>query len=143
MKPALSILVAAVFLAACVPAAATPTPGIPPALHPFAPQPGDSSLERGPVYLDSAEMLIMESFPVQIRLALTGSLPTPCHSLRVSVADPDPENRIAIEVYSLVDPNMVCVQVLAPFEAGIPLGSYPVGHYTVLINGQPAGEFDA
>ncbi len=137
-----AILVLAL-LAACTPGPATPTPEVPPLRHPWAPQPGDSSLERGPAYLDSTEMAALMSYPVQFVLVLKGNLPTPCHSLRVAASDPDPDNRIAIEVYSLIDPNQVCVQVLEPFEASVPLGSFPAGHYVLMINGEQAAEFDA
>jgi hypothetical protein len=150
MKKTIYPILALVLLAACAPAGATstpdeavPTPEVPPLRHPWAPQAGDSELLRGRVYIDSAELLVMESFPLQFTLRLTGSLPTPCHSLRVAVAEPDANNRIAVEAYSVVKLNMICTQVLEPFEAGVPLGSFPAGHYTVEINGEQAAEFDA
>jgi len=132
-------------LAACTPAgpAPTPTPELPPLIQPYAPRPGDSSLSRGNLYLDSAELLVLESYPVQINLVLQGNLPTPCHELRVSVTAPDNENRILVEAYSLSDPQAICMQVLQPFEASIPLGSFPAGHYSVWVNGEKIGEFDA
>jgi hypothetical protein len=143
MKSLIYAIFALVLLAACSPNAATPTPEVPPVRYPSAPQPGDSSLTRGPVYLDSTEIVAMMSFPVQFALTLQGNLPTPCHSLRVALSDPDAENRIAVEVYSLVDPQEVCVQMLEPFQATVPLGSFPAGHYIVEINGKQVAEFDA
>jgi hypothetical protein len=47
-----------------------------------------------------------------------------------------------VDVYSLVNPSQVCVQVLEPFEESIDLGTFPAGHYTVWVNGDIAGEFD-
>ena len=111
--------------------------------QPYAPQPGDAALTRGEVQLDSAEVLVMESFPVQIMLALSGSLPTPCNQLRVATNPPDNKNRILIEVYSVIETGQICVQVLEPFEANIGLGSFPAGHYTVWVNGEMVGEFDS
>ena len=113
-----------------------------PVLNPFAPQPGDAALTRGNVYINEASLIIRESFPPQISLTLAGDLPTPCNQLRAEIHPPDPQNKINVDVYSVVDPNQVCVQVLEPFEESIDLGTFPTGHYTVWVNGSMAGEFD-
>jgi hypothetical protein len=119
-----------------------PTAGAP-GSQPYAHQPGDEALERGEVFLDSSEVLVMESYPVQIMLTLKGSLPTPCHQLRIKTNPPDVKNRIQVEAYSVVDPAQICTQVLQPFEANLGLGSFPSGHYSVWVNGEMVGEFDA
>ena len=98
--------------------------------------------ERGGVYLDSLEIIQRESYPVQIALVLQGSLPTPCHELRTEVAQPDEQGRIVVDVYSLVDPDEVCIQVLQPFEETVELGSYTQGTFTVWVNGEMVGEVD-
>jgi len=116
---------------------ATPAPQL------WDPQPSDQALEQGPAYIEGAEVLVLESFPVQIMLNLSGSLPTPCHQLRLTVAKPDAQNQIAVEVYSVVDPGQICTQNLAPFDVAVPLGSFPSGDYTILVNGTPMGEFTA
>ena len=113
-----------------------------PVTNPLAPQPGDANLDRGTVFINEASLIIRESFPPQISLLLTGDLPTPCNQLRVAISPPDPENKILADVYSVVDPNQACVQVLEPFEGSIDLGTFPTGHYTVWVNGELAGEFD-
>jgi len=113
-----------------------------PILNPFAPQVGDTALTRGTVYLNKIDLPIRESFPPQVSLNLAGDLPTPCNQLRVDIAPPNQQNQIMVDVYSVVDPNQVCAQVLEPFEASIDLGTFPTGHYTVWVNGQKAGEFD-
>ena len=130
---------------ACAPVetSATPTPEFPPPPQPYVPQPGDDLMARGEFYLDNASLLIMESYPLQINLQVTGNLPTPCHHLRVTVAPPDQDGRINVEVFSVADPNALCAQVLEPVDTSIPLGSFPPGHYSVWVNGQLAGEFDA
>jgi hypothetical protein len=118
----------------------TPPNGLPPI---YAPRPGDDTLTRDGVYLDSTDLMVMESYPPQFMLMLKGNLPTPCHELRVVYHAPDEENRINLEVYSVADPNAVCVMMLQPFEQNINLGSFPSGHYTVWINGEQVAEFDA
>jgi len=109
----------------------------------YLPQRDDGKLTRGNVYIDRSELLIMESYPVQIALVLQGSLPTPCNQLRVIAKPPDEQNRIQVEVYSVIDPGQVCVQVLEPFETNIGLGSFPTGHYTLWVNAEQVGEFDS
>jgi hypothetical protein len=121
----------------------TPTPEKLPPIQEILPQKGDKLLDKGTFFLEEASLLLLESFPVQVNLLISGNLPTPCHKLRVSIAQADTENRIAIEVYTLVDPNIICIQVLDPLQTTIPLGSFPSGHYSVLVNGILAGEFDS
>lgn len=107
---------------------------------PWAPKPGDEALARGEAFVDKMDILTLESFPPQFMLSLAGSLPTPCHDLRVKVDEPNAQGEILVEVYSVVDPAAICIQVLEPFEQNIPLGSYASGEYPVLVNGEPAGE---
>lgn len=114
-----------------------------PVTNPFAPQPGDADLTRGNVFINEAGLIIRESFPPQISLTLAGDLPTPCNQLRAEINSPDAENKIVVDVYSVIDPNQVCVQVLEPFEESIDLGTFPTGHYTVWVNGEQVGEFDS
>jgi hypothetical protein len=109
----------------------------------FDPQPGDTKLDKGNVFIDSIDILVLESYPLQFNLILRGSLPTPCHQLRVEVQQPDAQNQIQISAYSVVDTTLMCIQVLKEFEITIPLGSFPTGHYTVWVNGEKAGELDS
>jgi len=138
-------------LVACTPTAtATPTPDLPMNTltpgpspeNPYQPRPGDIALQRGHAFVEDAGVSILTGSPAQIHLHLSGNLPDPCHELRIAVSAPDPQNEIAVEVYSLVDPSMICIQVLKPFTADMTLGSYPAGHYTVTVNGEPAGKID-
>jgi len=113
-----------------------------PPVNPLAPKPGDIKLTRGNVFIQEFGLLIRESFPPQVSLSFSGELPTPCHELRAVINPPDAENKIMLDAYSVVDPDMMCTQVLKPFEESINIGTYPSGHYTVWINGEMAGEFD-
>ncbi|MBN1148724.1 MAG: hypothetical protein JXA78_15800 [Anaerolineales bacterium] len=116
-----------------------PAPGEP---APWIPAPGDQLLERGNVYIDEKQVLVLESFPPQFRLIVRGSLPTPCHQLRVHIPEPDQAKRIHIEVYSLTKPGEMCIQVLEPFEVQIPLEGLPSGRFTVWVNGEQVSEID-
>jgi hypothetical protein len=109
----------------------------------YAPKPEDAKLERGMVFLnlEDSGILLQESFPVQVTMVLSGNLPTPCHELRVNASPPDSENRIQVEAYTVVDPEMICTQVIKPFETQVALGSFESGKYTVYVNGEYLGEF--
>lgn len=110
---------------------------------PNDPLSNDGNLSREGIFIEEMGLIIRESFPPQIALSFSGNLPTPCHEIRSVVSDPDADNKINIEVYTLVDPNIMCTQVLKPFTESIELGTFPSGHYSVWINGQLAGEFDS
>ncbi|MGZ9164093.1 MAG: hypothetical protein ACXW4U_02845 [Anaerolineales bacterium] len=118
-------------------------PTIGPTTNPFSPKPGDANLTRGMIYIEEASLVVRESYPPQISLSMRGNLPTPCHALRVEIPSPDQENKIMVEAYSVVDPSLVCTQVLEPFQEFIDLGTFPSGHYSVWVNGELAGEFDS
>lgn len=150
MKLFFVILITSIFiLAACSPAV-TNTPADEPGTESatqrsdgLMPSPVNSNQERGNVYLNSTELLTMESYPLQFSLVLKGNLPTPCNKLKISVNPPDAQNKIVMDLYSTINQDMVCIQALQPFEENFPLGSFPTGHYTLWINGIQAVEFDA
>jgi hypothetical protein len=90
---------------------------------------------RGAAYVDSVEILLLESWPVQVRALVKGSLPTPCHTLAWDRSGPDAEGRITLDVYSTADPGAVCIQVLEPFEQSIDVGSFTTGSFALVVNG--------
>ena len=119
-----------------------PTPSPAPTMA-YLPLPSDSTLERVDIYPDFANLYISQSTPVQVSLELNGNLPNGCHQLRVNVQPPNDQNQILIEVYSVVDSGAICAQVIKEFEVSVPLGSFPAGHYSVIVNGTEIGQFDA
>lgn len=121
------------------PIVGTPVPRNRPT-QPFDPKSGDANLQRGNVFIDSAQVLTMESNPPQFSLMLTGNLPTPCNKLRVEVMEPDQNGVIQVDAYSVIDPNKACSQVLSPFKANIPMGTFAPGSYTVAVNRNPVGK---
>ncbi len=111
--------------------------------NPYAPQDADISLDRADVFLNTVDLLSRETYPPQIVLVISGALPTPCHQLRVSIAPPDAEGRIDIQVYSVYKSGQICTQVLKEFSASVELGAYPSGHYHIYVNGQYLGDFSS
>ena len=155
MRIKLFLLLTALWIASCAPDPSPLPPEGPvtsppegetspePAGDPYEPQPGDDTLTRGNVFIQEMDILIRESFPPQIALALSGEFPTPCHQLRVQVGEPDADNRIDVDAYTVVNPDLACIQVIEPFTASIDLGTFPGGHYSVWVNDELASEFDS
>jgi len=108
----------------------------------YPPVPGDEVLERGNFFVDAITVLPDPAVPGQVDLYVEGSLPTPCNQPRFIVNPPDAENRINIELYSLVSTQMACVQVIQPFYEKIgTLTGLSSGAYTVMHEGQKIAEF--
>lgn len=120
---------------------ATPTP--PPSG--YEPQAGDDKLTRDQASIDmqNSSVVVRESMPPQVSVILNGILSDPCHQLRVVVSPPNAQREVNLEVYSVFDSSMMCIMVIKPFSATIALGTYTGGHFTVFVNGQLIGEFDA
>jgi len=88
--------------------------------------------------VDEIDILILESFPVQINVIAKGNLPDPCTEISEVLQEKEGNTFfITIKTYSF---SGFCIQVLAPFEEIIPLEVYglPAGTYTVDVNGVQA-----
>lgn len=99
---------------------------------------------QGPIYIDSAQLLVLESFPIQLQLVLQGNLPTPCHLWHYEIAPANAQGQIHVSLYTTVDPLARCVQVLQPFDEtiSIPLEGLQDGSYEVWLNGELVGSFN-
>ena len=82
---------------------------------------------------------MLESFPVQVRLLVRGSLPTPCHR-PASMVEPM-DDRILVSLWSVPGEGL-CATVLEPFEVSIPLGSFEAASLPVLLNGEEVGRVE-
>ncbi len=123
----LSMMPFLALLAACGPA------GEPTATTP--PSGGDEPPVPGTAQVGSIEILILESFPVQIHVLAKGQLPDSCTTLDQITQEQDGDTfRVTI---TTARPEEVCAQVLTPFEETIPLDVYGLaaGTYTVDVNG--------
>jgi len=123
------------------PGGRTPEPNVP-TEESYAPRSEDEQMLEGYAYIDSMELLTLESFPPQYRLHITGSTPTPCHQLRVKFEGPNDVSNILVEIYSVSDPQAICIQVLAPFDLSIPINVSVAGTFTIIANGQDLGTIE-
>ncbi len=141
MKALLAGLGAGILLIACGGAAGPDqpiddtTPTLPP--NPLFGSIPDGS---GPVFVDGTDIIPTESLPSQVTLRVTGNLPTPCHQPAWEVDDDG--TTITVTLASVADPNVLCAQVLEPFELSIPLGAFDSGRRDVTLNGEPVGDFE-
>lgn len=121
-------------------APAANSPAGTPTLPSYSPAPGDEKLQRANVFLDAKNIVSTKSMPPQISLQVSGSLPTPCHKLRIQVAAPNAQNEIRANVYSVVDPSAICAQMIVPFNANVPLENLTRGNYSLWVNDQSIGQ---
>ena len=105
--------------------------------------PDDNTVEKGEVWVDfdSTQIIVKESFPMQVEIIISGDLPTPCHVLMWEVADPDETKSIHVTVYSEIDTSETCAQLLEPFEQVIPLGDFEDTGYSIWVNDYQVGGF--
>ena len=81
------------------------------------------------------DILISESFPVQVHVVASGYLPNPCTKIEEIIQSREGNNFfVTIKTKSSLLP---CIQVIAPFEETIALDVYGLsaGTYTVNVNG--------
>lgn len=90
---------------------------------------------RSLTLIDSVEVLILESFPVQLNLVVKGSHPDGCE-LPVIVSERREGNLIQVEIFREVPIAAICPMILLTYEETISLkGSYEPGKYQIDVNG--------
>ncbi len=115
--------------------------GLPPAIPAADPGlPPDEPVLLGEAYLRTLAAAVLGEG--RVRLTAKGDLPSPCHQLRVEVGPPDPDGVIYFELYSVADPEMICVQVLHPFHVATEIDRLGAGAYDVLVAGKRVATFE-
>lgn len=112
--------------------APSPTPGSDP--HGLEPTPG--AILTGTAQIDSIDLLILESFPVQIQAHVIGWLGDGCTTMGTITQVRD-GNTFTVTIPTERPADAICTQQLVGFEETIPLDVHglPAGTYTVDING--------
>jgi len=95
------------------------------------PMPGDRG--AGPAFIDDVELLMLESYPVQVGAVVRGTLPDPCHQLEWKLSASG--DRIDVEVFSTFEVGLDCIAVVEEFEATIDIGDFENGEYLLVVNG--------
>lgn len=106
--------------------------------NPYSRKPGDEKLAHGAVTIDKVTSATAQEAR-EIVLTIAGSLPTPCHELRLRIpAAPPADGVIRIEAWSVTDPDRLCAQVLHPFSVQVPVQAGAASK--IVINGTPYGQ---
>lgn len=107
----------------------TPTPTSPAALP-------EGEVRYGLAPVDNIDILIMESFPVQVRVVITGNLPDGCTRLDQTEVTRT-ENTFQVELTTRRPVDVACTEALVPYQENVPLDvvGLPAGEYTVEVNG--------
>jgi hypothetical protein len=89
--------------------------------------------------VESVEVQILESFPVQINIRVTGALPNDCTAIDDIVAERE-GNTFTVAVTTLQEPAAECSAGEVPFEEIVPLdvNGLDAGSYAVSVNGVQA-----
>jgi hypothetical protein len=105
--------------------------------------PDGSAVEKGEVWVDfdSTQILLKESFPMQVEIIVSGDLPPPSHELRWEVEDADASKAIYVTIYSEINTGETCAQLLEPFTQAIPLGDFEDTGYSIWVNDYQVGGF--
>lgn len=151
---ALASLVA-VLAAGCFPPSSTPS-AEPPAVSPDQPVSSDDPTptplpaaaapdnveDAGPAVVDSIDILMLESFPVQVNVVVKGNLPDGCTSIG-DITTERQGNQFVVDVETVRQTGVPCTEALVSFEQTIPLdvAGLPAGVYTVSANGVQ-GQFE-
>ena len=116
-----------ILVAACAPAApATPSP-----IVTEVPTLGSVAIVK------SVDVLILESFPVQVNVVIRGDLPDAGCTTIASVEQVREGNTFRLTLITTTDPLALCAQALTPFEEVVALDvkDLPAGVYVVDVHG--------
>lgn len=97
---------------------------------------GEGDVVIGEAMVDSIDILILESFPVQIQVQVTGNLPDGCTELQEPVVT-QTDNTFTVDLPTARPSDALCTQAIVPYEITVPLDveGLPAGEYTVDVNG--------
>jgi len=115
---------------------ATPTAVNAPTAYVPATEPSDDGVVEGLAPVENIDILILESFPVQINVVARGNLPDGCTTIDEVIQERD-GNTFRVTITTVRPVGMECTEALVPFEKVIALDVYglPAGVYTVDVNG--------
>lgn len=89
---------------------------------------------RVPLMIESVEISVMESYPMQLALNVSGQWRDGCRT-EVFIEQRREGNTVCVEIYRMHNPAMMCPTVLESHEARIMLdGGFESGHYTIRVN---------
>ena len=87
------------------------------------------------VYINSIDVFIKESFPVQVSVQVYGDVPDGCTTIKSTAAKLVSDDTFEVHIYTERPKDVMCTQALVSFSENIPLDVYglPAGTYTVKV----------
>ena len=97
---------------------------------------GEKALQFGWARVETVELLMLESFPVQINVVARGSLPDGCTKIHEIIKERE-GNSFLVTIRTARPADAMCTQALVPFQEVISLDvvGLKAGKYTVEVNG--------
>lgn len=85
--------------------------------------------------VESIDVLVLESFPVQIHVVIDGYLPNPCYE--ITRIEQHREGNTFYVTVMMKGSGLICIQVIEPYQEVVALDVYglPAGTYQVDVNG--------
>jgi inhibitor of cysteine peptidase len=139
MTKVFSIVPRVIAFAAVVLSLAACTPGGQPTETP-SPVPGEPTatpeVTIGMASVEDIEIVMLESFPVQVRVFAKGYLADSCTKMG-AIKQERQGNSFKVTITTMRPTNLACADVISPFEETIPLdvAGLKAGTYTVDVNG--------
>ncbi len=102
--------------------------------------PDDSTASDGnefdvaPVTIETIDVRLAESYPVQVFVDVHGYVPDPCWEPQEPVIEED-GNRIEVEILAERDVAEMCIQAIEDYETTLSLGPRDPGEYVISVNG--------
>jgi inhibitor of cysteine peptidase len=87
-----------------------------------------------PTVIEDVNVRVLESFPPQLDIHVTGYHPDSC-DFPVQIDTRVNGNTITVEIYREVPPNVRCGEPTVPYETNFNLGSFDPGDYIIDVNG--------
>jgi hypothetical protein len=84
--------------------------------------------------IDSVEVLILESFPPQLQLLVSGYIPDGCQA-KTHVDIEQVDNTFTVKIYRELPLGVMCPMVIVEYSDSISLGPVQPGSYTIDVNG--------
>ena len=103
------------------------------------PPSGTGAIQTGEAVVENVDVLILELFPVQINVVVTGYLPDGCTTLD-QVTSQQNGNDFVVTITTQRPADAMCTDAIVPYEEVVPLDvvGLPAGQYIVVVNGVSA-----
>jgi inhibitor of cysteine peptidase len=97
-------------------------------------QGGGGNLMQVDTVIESVDVLILESFPMQLNLVVKGYQPDGC-DLPVIVEQSREENVVTVHIYRELEPDVMCTMMIVPYEETIQIeGGFEGGTVEIHVN---------